>query len=315
MPVSQFSVFFSRIAADSVPSATIVALAVDPRAERAYYERGLTHLSIQEYPEATADLERALALNPKFALSRYALGNVRYAMRDLPGAIQAYNEAIGIDPAIEVYVVSARGLALLESGNCKAAIQDFNKVLIINAKSPATLQNRARCLHRTGMYDEAIADFTRALYITPSDATLFAERGNSFLYGKDAATAERDINQALKLDPKNALALRNRGRLHIVQKKLSEALADFDASLALAASAEARSERLWILIASGNKDAAQQEIQTSLAQNPNDASTLFARGYLKMKTGDLTSGKLDMVEAVKRDPDLPERLSVFALDF
>ncbi len=290
------------------------ALKINPKSELVYYERGLTYLSIQQYAEASADLERALTLNPKFALARFALGNVKHAKRDLTGAIDAYNDAVRIDPSIELYIASARGLAQLEIGNCQGAISDFSKALTLNAKSLSALRNRGICHHRVGMYDEAVADFTRAIYITPSDATLFGERGNSFLYGKDVATAERDITHALKLDPKNATALQSRAHLRIVQKRYQDALADFDAVIAARPSSELRGERLWLFIAAGDLKGAEREIEALLGQS-NDAAALFARGYLRVRSGEHASGKKDMIEAVKRDSSLPYRLSIYGLEF
>ncbi len=281
----------------------------------AHYERALTHVSAQENASALQDLRIALEINPNFALAHYAIGNIQFAQRDVAAALRSYEEALRLDPATEYYVVNARGIAQQHQGDCKGAIESFTKALNQNPKSQVILRNRANCSLRIGKYDDAIRDFTQALYATPENADLFAERAGAFLQKRDRKTAQRDVDQALKLDPHNPTALRNSARLKALGKDLKGALSDLETAQIAHPVPESAAERIWLHVAAGDEAGAAREIRTVLAQNPNDPAALYARGYQLIRAGRGDAGRNDLVEAIKRDPELTNRIAYLELRF
>lgn len=72
-----------------------------PEFAEAYSQRATAQYLIRNYPDAVADLERALALEPRHFGALVGLGVVRLAMDDKAAALQAFERALAINPHME----------------------------------------------------------------------------------------------------------------------------------------------------------------------------------------------------------------------
>lgn len=76
--------------------------------------------------EAISDFDKVLNLNPRVVFAWFNKGNIYYQAQDYTSAMQAYSEAIKIDPEFgEAYF--NRGLSYLNSGNKAQAFADLSK--------------------------------------------------------------------------------------------------------------------------------------------------------------------------------------------
>lgn len=66
---------------------------------RALISQATTAISEARYADAEKALERALAIDPTMTRARMVLGQMRYRLKDLPGAIRAYERVVADEPA------------------------------------------------------------------------------------------------------------------------------------------------------------------------------------------------------------------------
>jgi tetratricopeptide (TPR) repeat protein len=72
-------------------------LAAPPNATKAY-EKGMSAVREQKWDAAQKELTKAVSVYPKFAIAWFELGVLRQAHNDLPGAAEAWKEALKSDP-------------------------------------------------------------------------------------------------------------------------------------------------------------------------------------------------------------------------
>jgi tetratricopeptide (TPR) repeat protein len=93
------------------------------------------------------------------------LGQFFYAYHKMASAIQAYAEAIALDPSY-----------------------------------PVAYWQRALCYRATGAFDEAITDYTSYLQLNSGDGARYCERGDIYLYKADLINAINDFDKAIQLN-------------------------------------------------------------------------------------------------------------------
>ncbi|MCB9082140.1 MAG: tetratricopeptide repeat protein [Lewinellaceae bacterium] len=86
--------------------------------------RSMAYALIEAYDKATADLELLLAENPEDDQMHYWRGFIRKQQGDSPGAVEAYNVAIHLNPYAKAAYVN-RGVICLENDLPKEALSDF----------------------------------------------------------------------------------------------------------------------------------------------------------------------------------------------
>ena len=75
------------------------------------------------------------------AAAHFFRGTVYHGMDDLDRAIRDYNDAIQLNPKLDL-AYNARGIAWRESGDLDNALADFNQAILINPRNPDFLTNR-----------------------------------------------------------------------------------------------------------------------------------------------------------------------------
>ncbi|MFE7133889.1 tetratricopeptide repeat protein [Streptomyces sp. NPDC057638] len=141
----------------------------------AHAHRGWCHVMAERYEGAEADLDRAVALDPRDSPARLFRG-------------QLYDR-----------------MGLLDQ-----AVADFDSVLEINPAYAWALLSRGRACRQAGRYDRAVADFTAALEINPGYAWAQARRGTAHRRAGRYRQAREDVEQALRAEPDNLTHLFDR---------------------------------------------------------------------------------------------------------
>ena len=182
-----------------------------------------------------ADIDAALALDPKYASALNAKAGLLQERGDAAGAIALYSKGLQASPA-DLDLLVGRGIAYAKSGDRSHADVDFDaararatQAAQLNAicwekatagvalesaladcdaalaKAPGTpgyLDSRGLVLLRLGRLDESIASYTRAIAKSPRQAPSLFGRGIAWSRKGDKAQAAADEAAALRIDPK-----------------------------------------------------------------------------------------------------------------
>src|SRR5262245_8780880 len=100
------------------------ALSIDESDVRAHIILGRVHVSLQQYEQAKAEMDRAIAVNPSDAHGLAGRGNILMWLGQTDAAIEALELARRIDPELNVVDRNALSLAYYLKGRYAAAIEE-----------------------------------------------------------------------------------------------------------------------------------------------------------------------------------------------
>jgi tetratricopeptide (TPR) repeat protein len=104
------------------------ALALDPNSANALVVSCGLKVGLKRTQEGLADCRKAVELDPLSAGSHLSLATAFYSTRDYNQAIEQANKALEIDPTYSFAVTLTRGLAYQQMGNYKQAMEQWVKV-------------------------------------------------------------------------------------------------------------------------------------------------------------------------------------------
>jgi tetratricopeptide (TPR) repeat protein len=163
-----------------------------------------------DYQGAIQAFNQAIQLNPNYEDAYLSRGATRRNLGDNQGASADYDQALRIAPNFaEVYV--NRGVTRSELGDKQGAIADYNQALQINPNLAYAYYNRGTARYELGDNQGAIADYNEALRINPNFAEAYNNRGRPRYGLGDKQGAIADFNEALRINPNLAYAYGNRG--------------------------------------------------------------------------------------------------------
>lgn len=131
-----------------------------------YYERALDHFARERLNLALADLDEAIALNPRKAEYYAARGLVLLLSEWHADAEADFAQALRLDPA-QWLAYYGRGMLAFQGGNFTAAIDQFSRAQQLAPQRPEIYVYRAVAFYRAGNAGEAIADLQVALPLFP----------------------------------------------------------------------------------------------------------------------------------------------------
>jgi tetratricopeptide (TPR) repeat protein len=146
--------------------------------------------------------------------------------KEFKEAIELLNEAISKDKN-NVDLLLKRGEAKYESGKGILAIQDYNKVISLDAVNSLAYALRSAVYVELKDYKSAIEDCQKAIEIDAKNELAYIRMGDSY-FSMDAPNyieAMKAYNYAINLNDKNKTALHNRG---FAKKELKDYLGAID---------------------------------------------------------------------------------------
>ncbi len=148
------------------------AIQVSRGSANAYYNLGFHYGSIKQYDSAIANYKKALLLNP-------------------------YNIDIASDFAD----------LLLEHGDSLQALQELNKMAVLQQLSPKAFYVLGNFFFKTGALNEAIAAYKKCIAVDPSYSNALNAMAHTSLLTREAVSSRYYLNQLQKLDGSPALLL------------------------------------------------------------------------------------------------------------
>ena len=147
----------------------------EPRNAEAYARRGFSQLALGGITGGLADINRALEINPDYALAHNYKGVV-FAMTGIEDqAILEFTRAVELAPGLADAYVN-RGKVYLQMSDGESALADLDTALDLEPESAELLLTRAQIHLILGSTSRAEADLERVLSLPTDEATLSAAR-------------------------------------------------------------------------------------------------------------------------------------------
>jgi tetratricopeptide (TPR) repeat protein len=266
------------------------ALVLQPRHAEALSNRGNTLKALKRFDEALDSFDKALAAQPDYPAALSNRGAVLFELARYEEALATYDRSLAIRPD-QVVALYNRGGALQKLGRFEDAIASYDLALAINPGLVEAHANRGNTLNALHRYDDALASFDRALVLRPDLVEALSNRGNALNGLKRYDDALASYDRAIASQPAHAGAHYNRGTTLHEMKRYAEALVSYDRAIALQPDyPEAFSNRgatLWEL---KRHDEALASYDRAIAIQPEFPEAHWNAASLRLLTGDFERG-------------------------
>jgi predicted O-linked N-acetylglucosamine transferase (SPINDLY family) len=209
-----------------------IALQRSGRLMEAEHLLGVTRAQSGRLPQALADIEEALAINPGDADAALNRANVLKLLDRPQEALAGYEQALGLKPAW-AQAENNRGTVLQALGRHDEALEAYDRALMVAPDHVEALNNRGSVLQDMKRPAEALAFYEHALRLAPGFAPAFNNRGSALMELKRFGDALACFDRALALRPGDVQAMNNRGNALQGLLRYEDALAAYDQALSL----------------------------------------------------------------------------------
>lgn len=192
----------------------------------------------------------------------------------------------------EAYVRMRRGARALE------VLQDASP------EEARTWLRRANALHLLERYEEAVAAARTGLSIDAEDSYLYAALGRAEFALLHLEEAEQALRESLRLNPYEAETHSALAVLLLSMNRLAEANQVSGQAVQLAAAhPPVRGMDIYVRLASGNSETADELSAELLADAPDDPIAHYCRGMTRAQRGDVRGAARHYREAARLQPD------------
>ncbi|GIV99146.1 MAG: hypothetical protein KatS3mg058_0550 [Roseiflexus sp.] len=247
---------------------------------RAYYDRGNIWFEQQNYTEAIADYDRALALDPSMSRAFHNRGLAYALLKEYDAALRDYAQAIHLDPAY------------------RRAYE--NRVRLLEELTASTPDET--------LLQQLADDYGSLARLIPEAEAPYRYRQGLILVRLNDRTAAREaFDAAIRARPQHVDALYERALLHYAVGDLNAALADLDTALRLSPrAANAYYARGLIRHTQGDPRSAIADFGQALLLRPDYPEALIARAATYAEQGNITAARADLkrLDELQLDPAL-----------
>ncbi len=194
-----------------------------------YFLIGRDSLDRFYFEDARKNLEKAVELDPQFAIAYFYLSRVYRYLANSQLAAEALNKAksfSGKATEKERLYIEAAYARRVEKNTDK----EFRILQEIAAKYPKEKEVHSSLFafyRQKKMYPEAIAEANKALEMDPKWATILNQLGFMYIATGDLGKAEEYLKKAVSVAPEDANPLDSLGQLYFLTGRLDEAIAQY----------------------------------------------------------------------------------------
>jgi serine/threonine protein kinase/tetratricopeptide (TPR) repeat protein len=194
-----------------------------------YFIMGQKNLDKMYREDALKNLERAVALDPQFAMAYLYLYRVHRSLNNFQQSTEALEKAKAFSGK-----ATEKERMYIEAAYARRLEKDTDKELRIlqdiAAKYPREKEVHSSLFavfQQRKMYPEAIAEANKALELNPKWATILNQLGFMYIATGDLGKAEEYLKKAVSVAPDDANPLDSLGELYFLTGRLDEAIAQY----------------------------------------------------------------------------------------
>lgn len=286
-----------------------------------WYLKGLSHIEIEQYPEAQNALSKAIALEPNRELAWLNRGLAKFLDENYDDAIvdfdatlklsnQVYQAAIYKGDsynALERYSLAVESYTAALGGAWTRQSEHYPALSIVYSK-------RAKAYVNQKNYDAALADFRECLRFNRNNAEGYYLRGQAYFSKNEIGNAIDDFNKALELGFDKGKCLYAIAEAYRINGKFAQAISSYTEALKREEWDENRSDayrfRAFCLLKEKryseaiNDYEAFQNVKSGIIDD--ETKTEMAIAYIKENKSDYAKPLLESV--LKHKPSYVEAL-------
>jgi len=164
--------------------------------------------------EEIEDIEQ---IEDKSYLDYFILGSTYYSQNEYDKAIEAYQNAIGLNPKDDD-AYNNIGVVYGKKGEYAKAIDACQKAIELNPKSDNAYNNLGNTYGYKKEYDEAIEAYKKAIELNPKNASAYYNVGIAYGRKEEYVKAMEAYQKAIELNPQNTSAYINLFEMQIIQE-------------------------------------------------------------------------------------------------
>jgi tetratricopeptide (TPR) repeat protein len=184
-----------------------------------YVNRALAKQACQD-ATASADFQKALAINPDHAIAKHNLAIQSAKRGSFVDTEKQLTAVIESDSTLYFPFVN-RGYYRFMSGNYSGALSDYNQAIRLNNADPEVWLNRGLVNEKLHNLKGALADYTQAIELKEDLVKAWLNRGNVYMKQELYTDAIEDYSAAIIYQPNYGHAYFNRA-IALYKKKLHE---------------------------------------------------------------------------------------------
>jgi tetratricopeptide (TPR) repeat protein/predicted Ser/Thr protein kinase len=287
----------------------------------AYLFRSFANEKLQALPEAEADFQKALRLNPNED-ARYVLfltrGIFYFHQREWERAAADFRAAMALKPdQYNAYLNLAH--VYLAQGQFEQAAEQVGRALRLQPLAQAVFGyhvERARSLLGDKRYEEAVRACDAALELFPDQPLPHAARARALLALGRYEQAEYSFDQSVRNGGGAASdAFWGRGMVRMKLGKYPEAAEDYTRALERAPGGDLYQHRGWAHFFSDAWKLALRDFATAIELDSEAGDAYTGRGLAGVMLGDYRGAVADAEAALRLKPDTPEMMHNIACIF
>jgi serine/threonine protein kinase/tetratricopeptide (TPR) repeat protein/TolB-like protein len=309
--VADADVRLNTIKADN--SATEKALAAAQQAQQlndklpeVHATLGGVYRATGKYPEAVAELNRAITLAPSSDEFYRRLGDVYVDSGKISEAIDAYQKAVKLNPYYWANYNSL-GKGYAHQGDFAKALEAYQKVVTLNPNIGSGYENVGNMYLQQGKYQESIPYYQKALQVEPFFGT-YSNLGSCYFFLRQYAKAVEMFEKASELSPDDTQTMVNLADAYRGSGDQEKARASYQKAIALGfkelqtnpANAEVMSEMALSYAKIGNASEARKFIQQARGIDKNNVSYIYYQADIEALLGAPDAAMTALREALQK---------------
>jgi tetratricopeptide (TPR) repeat protein len=282
-----------------------IALAIDPKAAFAHYNRGIVLQTLKRFAEALASYDAAIALKPDYAEAFCNRGNTLAELKRLEESLASFDRAIALKTRY-AQALANRGTVLERLDRLDEARMNLESAIALEPHFAEAHYNLANILHRQGELDQAAAHYERALAIMPGLAEAHSNLGMLLSAAGEFEQAVARYERALAIMPDFAEARFNLANALREQGRLSDAVVHYERALALMPESAAAHCNLGVALKEqGKLAAAVGQFERTLLVKADYADAHSNLAAVLLELGRLAEAKGAIERAIDLEPKVP----------